>query len=99
MKIIWSPLAIDDVSDATGYIAGNNPQAALKWANSIFEAVERLKKHPKSGRHPPELNRHDIREVIKGNYRIFYKIDGQTINILLVRRGSQLISENEFIEV
>ncbi len=99
MNIIWSPKALENISDIANYIALDNPQAALNWANSIFEAAERLYNHPNSGRDLPELNRKDIQEIIKGKYRIIYKIKTDTVNILLVRRGSQVVEENEFHEV
>ena len=70
MNIIWSPKALESISDIANYIALDNTQAAINWANSIFEAVERLYKHPNSGRELPELNRKYILEIIKGKYRI-----------------------------
>ena len=99
MKIIWSPLALDNISDTTKYIALDNPQAALNWANSIFESVERLKEHPQSGRELPELSRKDIQEIIKGKYRVIYKLKTNSINVLLVRRGSIPVKEDEFSEI
>ena len=41
----------------------------------IQKSVNRLEKFPNSGRQVPEIKRQDIREIIKGNYRIIYKID------------------------
>ena len=99
MNIIWSPKALENISDIANYIALDNPLAAIDWANSIFEAAERLYKHPNSGRKLPELNRKDIQEIIKGKYRIIYKIKADSIDVILVRRGSQVIEENEFVEV
>lgn len=99
MNIIWSPKALENISDIANYIALDNPLAAIDWANSIFEATERLYKHPNSGRELPELNRKDIQEIIKGKYRIIYKIKTDSIDVLLVRRGNQVIEENEFVEV
>ena len=36
MKIIWSPLAIERVSEIAEYIALDNPVAAEKWVDDIF---------------------------------------------------------------
>ena len=99
MNIIWSPLALENISDTARYIALDNPQAAINWANSIFDDVERLKEHPQSGRELPELTRKDIQEIIKGKYRIIYKIKPKSINVLLVRRGSMPVEEDEFSEI
>ena len=36
MNIIWSPLALDRVSEVAGYIAQDKPSAAEKWVKTIF---------------------------------------------------------------
>jgi len=46
VKIIWSPLAIDRVTEITEYIASDNPSAAEKWLESIVERVGYLEKFP-----------------------------------------------------
>ena len=42
MKVEWSPLALDRVTDIARYIAKDNPGAAERWVNELFDAVERL---------------------------------------------------------
>jgi len=46
VKIIWSPLAIDRISEIAEYIALDNPAAAEKWVDDIFNSVKRLKNFP-----------------------------------------------------
>jgi len=50
MKIIWSPLAIDRVSEIVEYIALDKPTAADKWITTIFSKVEQLVSSPEIGR-------------------------------------------------
>lgn len=69
MKIIWSPLAIDRVSKIAEYISQDNPAAARKWIDTIFYNVGLLESSPKIGRIVPEIKRHEIRELIHGNFR------------------------------
>lgn len=69
MRIQWSPLAIDRVSEIADYIAQNNPIAADKWVDSIFDRVKQVKDFSNSGRYVPEVRRKDIRELAYGNYR------------------------------
>jgi len=64
MKIIWSPLAIDQVTEIAEYIANDNAIAAEKWIKSVFNRVSNLVKFPKIGRVVPEVNRKNIREII-----------------------------------
>ena len=91
MKILWSPLAIDRVSEIAGYIAQDNPVAADRWVDTVFEKVKELKGFPESGRIVPEINNNTIRELIYGNYRIVYRVEINRISILTVRHGKQLL--------
>jgi toxin ParE1/3/4 len=91
MRIRWSPLAIDRVTEIAGYIAQDNPVAAESWVNTVFKKVEELKVFPESGRIVPEANNKTIRELIYGNYRIVYRVEQSTLSILTVRHGKQLL--------
>lgn len=97
MKIVWSPLAIERVSEIARYIANDNPIAADKWINAIFKTVEKLEIFPESGRYVQEIHRKDIREVIYGNYRIIYKVSPDEVSILTVRHGKQILLEKEVV--
>lgn len=55
MKIIWSPLAVDRVSEIAEYIALDKPSAAERWVEQIFGSVKQLEKFPDSGRIIPEI--------------------------------------------
>lgn len=95
MKVTWSPLAIQRVLDAADFIAVDKPDAATRWADSIFAAVERLEQFPQSGRIVPELERQDLREIIHGSYRIVYRIRGEEVVILTVRASRRLFDASE----
>ena len=95
MRIIWSPLAIDRVSEIADYIAQDNVGASIKWIENIFKEVEQLNKFPESGRVVPEINRKYIRELIYGNYRIIYYTEKQEISILTVRHFKQILPSDE----
>ncbi len=94
-RIVWSPLAVARVAEAADFIAEDKPEAATRWADSIFEAASRLERFPLSGSMLPELGREDVRELIHGEYRIIYRIDGQRVLILTVRHGRRLLDETE----
>jgi len=66
MKIIWSPLSVERITEISEYIAEDNPDASVTWVESIFEIIERLKQFPESGRIVPEINKSHIREIIHG---------------------------------
>ncbi len=95
MKITWSPLAIDRVAEIAKYIAQDSLNSAQKWVESTFNIVERLEQFPKSGRIVPEIMQDDFREIIHGNYRIIYRLQSESISILTVRHGRQLLPIDE----
>lgn len=95
MKVEWSPLALDRVSDIARFIARDNPAAAERWINELFDAVERLAEFPESGRIVPEVGVQRIRELIFGADRVIYSVRGK-VEILTVRRGSQMLDKREF---
>ena len=97
MKIIWSLLAIDRASEIAEYISSDNPTAANKWIDDIFENVLILQTSPKMGRKVPEINRKEIREIIWGNYRIIYRIEKFNISILTIRHTKQILPIDEII--
>ena len=97
MKIIWSPLAIDRVSEIAEYISLDNPTAANKWIDNIFEKVLILKSSPEMGRKVPEINRKELREIIFGNYRIIYRIERLNISILTIRHTKQILPIDEIM--
>ena len=95
MKIIWSPLAIDRVSEIAAYIAQENPTAAEKWVDTVFRKVEDLQDFPESGRVVPETENKAIRELIYGNYRLIYRLEEKRISVLTVRHGKQILPVDE----
>jgi toxin ParE1/3/4 len=95
MKILWSPLAVERASEIVDYIAQDKPAAADKWIHAVFSKIEQLRSHPEIGRMVPEINEHQFRELIYGNYRIIYHIETKQISILTIRHGKQILPINE----
>ena len=54
MKIQWSPLAIDRVSDIAHYISLDDPLAAERWVRALFDRVKQVKDFQESGRYVPD---------------------------------------------
>ena len=96
MKIVWSPLAIERAYDAAAYIAGDKPEAALRWLEGLFNVTDRLERFPESGRVVPELNRPDFREIIyRSAYRVVYRVEKSQVSILTVRNFAQQFDYDE----
>jgi plasmid stabilization system protein ParE len=95
MELEWSPLAVQRVVEIAKYIAMDKPTVANDWAIEIFDFVEKLIDFPQLGRVVPEINDENYREIIKGNYRIIYRVGLNNISILTVRHGKQILPIDE----
>jgi toxin ParE1/3/4 len=98
MTIIWSPLALERVAEIASWIAQDSPAAAVRTIDGLFAAVSRLARFPESGRHVPELERTDLREVIYRKYRIIYRVAADHVAILTVRHSLQLLDPEDLGE-
>ena len=84
MKILFTSRAKFDISEIVHYISQDNPQAARKWAESIFDSIKSLEEFPSLGRVVPEYSEESIREIIQGQYRIVYKVNQSEEEIYIV---------------
>ena len=53
-EIIWAEPALSDLDAIADYIALDNPDAARRLVQKIFEHVAKLESHPKLGSKPQE---------------------------------------------
>jgi addiction module RelE/StbE family toxin len=88
-EIVWSKLALSDLDNIHDYIAKDSPFYAQKTIQEFIDRVAVLADHPEIGREVPEYMHKDIRELIEGNYRIFYKIQKKTISIIRVHHSAR----------
>jgi len=94
MKVAWSYVALGNLIETNKYIASENPEAARKAINDIFEAGNKIKAFPEKGRIVPELRRKNVREVFCYEYRIIYRIESKRIFVLTVLHMKQLLKKN-----
>jgi toxin ParE1/3/4 len=90
-RLIWTEAALLDLDDIAEYIALDDPLAAARYVEKVFDRVERLESHPQSGRRPPELSGLHYREVVIPPCRIFYRIEGDFVYVLHVMRAERLL--------
>ena len=90
-RLIWTEPALGDLDQITEYIALDNPRAASRFVEKVFDRVERLEAHPKSGKRPTELTGTHYREVVVAPCRVFYRIEKDDVYILYVMRSERLL--------
>lgn len=86
----WTNQAVEDLRSIRLFIERDSPRYGRLVAERLFEATLRLEQFPRSGRMIPEVDREDYREIIVGEYRIVYRLDGEAAVLLTVFRSSRL---------
>jgi addiction module RelE/StbE family toxin len=88
-KVISSPQAIADLEAAVRYVAGDNPEAAVRVGNALIDRVAILENFPLIGSVYPK--RPDVRKLVSRPYLIFYRFREKenVVDILRCWHGAQ----------
>ena len=97
-RLIWTEPALADLEAIADYIALDKPDAATRYVQQVFAAVERLARFPKSGAGIPEIPHLPYRQVVVPPCRVFYRLEGEDILIVFVMRGEQRLREIDLTE-
>jgi len=94
VKVRWTDFALENLIAIGDYIERDSYFYAQIVVNSLFDSVDILEQHPLAGRIVPEFNRRDIRELVRGNYRIVYKLISEIdIDIITVHNSARLLKK------
>ncbi len=87
MRVVWAPRAIARASAIARSIAAERPGSAGPWVEDLFALAANLRRHPRVRRKVPEAGRDELREVLRGRYRLIYRIEPRRLVVLTVRHG------------
>ena len=90
-EIVWTEPALQDLDAIADYIALDDPPAARRLVQRVFQHVEQLAEHPGSGSRPPEMRQSRYRQIVETPCRVFYRYDGARVYVLYVMRGERRI--------
>lgn len=74
-EVKWTPRALSQLRKIVEFISADNPPAAQKLRDRILRQTQLLTQTPRIGQLYPLESAHEIRQLIEGRYRIFYRID------------------------
>ena len=86
----WAEAAVRDLEELISYIAADSPLNAERILDKLEKRAQTLESTPVRGRVVPELAHFGIRnwrELIVKPYRIIYRIDEDTVNVLAMLDG------------
>jgi plasmid stabilization system protein ParE len=90
-KVLLTPRAAEDAESVYRWIARDAPDTAVDWYHGLLDAFASLDSLPNRcplAREAPALRR-DVRQLLYGNYRILFIIEGKIVRILRVRHGAR----------
>ncbi len=98
MKLTWTKEALIRLQEIEEYILRDNPVIAIDYVDRLISAAEKIIDYPEKGRMVPELSLENIRELLFENYRIVYLVKKNSVDILTVFEGHQLIKKEEILK-
>ena len=89
--ILWSDSALDRTAEFFDFIAEENPAAATRIIQDLFDRVEAISEHPRLGRRLSEHIDASVRRLVIGNYVVVYQIEeaSRTITVLAARHSRE----------
>ncbi|MGI8895456.1 MAG: type II toxin-antitoxin system RelE/ParE family toxin [Casimicrobiaceae bacterium] len=82
-EVRWTRQALRNLESITAYIARDNPEAAKKFSDTVFDRVEHLAQFPAVGRPGRVLRTREL--IVHENYLVPYRGKGDCVDILRVQ--------------
>lgn len=81
--------AREDLRNIVGYIAQDNPAAAMKWIDAMEQLFETLAIQPQMGERVRTRRFGMVRRMARGNYVLYFRPLSQGVEILRVVHGAR----------
>lgn len=94
-RVLVQPLALQDLDEYYQWAAKNAPETAARWLIRFEAELQSLSNNPERFGFAPENGKvsREIRQLLFGKrpnvYRAVFTIDGDTVRVLRIRRGSR----------
>ena len=90
-RILWSDSALDRAAEFFDFIAEDNPAAARRTVQDLFDRVEVLAEHPLLGRRLSQDVDSNVRRLVVGSYIVIYQVNKvrKKVDIVAVRHSRQ----------
>ena len=100
-RVLIQPPAAEDLDEAYRWIAERSLTSAVRWLDSLLHAIRTLESFPRRCPRAPEDDafEEEIRQLLHGEYRVLFTIDGDLVRILHVQHGAwQPVTAEESLE-
>jgi toxin ParE1/3/4 len=90
-RLIWSPRALDDLETICEYIARDSDRYARLFVERVVRLAESIPLHPLLGAVVREYQREGLRERLFQNYRIIYRVRGDSVEVVTIVHAARLL--------
>ena len=94
-KVLWTENSIQDLLAIKGFISLDSSERAEAWIRELYSSGEGLATFPQRGRIVPEFDQENIRELLIENYRLVYRFNPTSIEILTVFEGHRQLKKKD----
>jgi len=90
MKLVYSRRALTDLNEIAAYYnASASPAIAESIATRLETVIDRICRLPKAAPRVSQRSQVRVATVVRYPFRIFYRVRGETIDILHIRHTSR----------
>jgi toxin ParE1/3/4 len=89
LALRWTEHAVSQLGAIAEYVSIVSPIYAEQTVDRIVLRLRQAQEFPASGRRVPEAPTLDVRELLAFPYRLIYRADGETIEVLAIVHGRQ----------
>ena len=83
-RVVWAENARDDLREIHDYIARDSAWYAQTQVQRIQDTAARTRRHPRIGPPVPEFPKEPWRELLAGNWRVIYRLNGDETEVRIL---------------
>lgn len=90
-QVVWAQPALAELDRIADFIALDNPNAAARLVQKVFQGLDQLARHPESGPRVIGLGGTRYRQLSVPPCRVIYRVERATVLVVYVLRSEQRI--------
>lgn len=89
MKVVITEAAKADLIEIGEFIRAHNPKRAASFVTELLNRCEALGDVPRAFPLIPRYEQYGVRRVVHRDYLIFYRINGELVEVLHILNGAR----------
>ena len=94
MRVLWTPLARQRLTEIEKHIAQDNRQATRRLSLRLVSRSMTLAEAPLLGKRLPQYSSDDVRELLIRPFRLIFRVRGDAVEVLTIMHYRQLLPDD-----